>query len=149
MDLKTQLSNDLKEGLRSGDKLRVSVIRLLSTMIKNREVDKRGTLTEPEILQAISTSCKQRQESIEQYRQGGRDDLVSKESAELAILQSYMPKPLTAEQLQGLVQEAVHEAQATSMKELGRVMALLMPRVTGRADGKVVNAMVREALSKR
>lgn len=148
MDLKTRLADDLKAGLRSGDKLRVSVIRLLSTMIKNREVDKRGPLTDPEILQAISTSCKQRQEAIEQYRQGGREDLVSKESAEFAILQSYLPAPLTADELRGLVGEAVREAQATSIKEMGKVMALLMPRVTGRADGKVVNTMVREALSK-
>jgi hypothetical protein len=148
VDLKTRLTDDLKAGLRSGDKLRVSVIRLLSTMIKNREVDKRGPLTDPEILQAISTSCKQRQEAIEQYRQGGREDLVDKESAELAILHSYLPAPLTADELRGLVGEAVREAQATSIKEMGKVMALLMPRVTGRADGKVVNTMVREALSK-
>ena len=148
MDLKTQLTNDLKDGLRSGDKLRVSVIRLLIAMIKNREVDKRGPLTDPEVLQAISTSCKQRQEAIDQYRQGGRDDLASKEAAELVILQSYLPKPLTAEELQGLVQEAIREAQATSAKEMGKVMALLMPRVTGRADGKVVSTMVRETLSK-
>ena len=148
MDLKTQLTNDLKDGLRSGDKLRVSVIRLLTTMIKNREVDKRGPLTDPEVLQAVSTSCKQRQEAIEQFRQGGREDLASKETAELAILQSYLPKPLTAEELQGLVQEAIREAQPTSAKEMGKVMALLMPRVTGRADGKVVNTMVREALAK-
>jgi hypothetical protein len=148
VDLKTRLSEDMKAGLRSGDKLRVSVIRLLSTMIKNREVDKRGPLTDAEILQAISTSCKQRQEAIEQYRQGGREDLAGKESAELAILQSYLPAPLTAEELRGLVAEAVREAQATSVKEMGKVMALLMPRVTGRADGKTVNAMVREALSR-
>jgi len=148
VDLKTQLTNDLKDGLRSGDKLRVSVIRLLIAMIKNREVDKRGPLTDPEVLQAISTSCKQRQEAIDQYRQGGRDDLASKEAAELVILQSYLPKPLTAEELQGLVQEAIREAQATSAKEMGKVMALLMPRVTGRADGKVVSTMVRETLSK-
>jgi len=148
VDLKTQLTNDLKDGLRSGDKLRVSVIRLLTAMIKNREVDKRGPLTDPEVLQAITTSCKQRQEAIEQFRQGGREDLASKETAELAILQSYLPKPLTAEELQGLVQEAIREAQATSAKEMGKVMALLMPRVTGRADGKVVSTMVRETLSK-
>ena len=148
MDLKTQLTNDLKDGLRSGDKLRVSVIRLLTAMIKNREVDKRGPLTDPEVLQAIATSCKQRQEAIDQFRQGGRDDLASKETAELAILQSYLPKPLTAEELLGLVQEAIREAQATSAKEMGKVMALLMPRVTGRADGKVVSTMVRETLSK-
>ena len=148
MDLKSQLTNDLKDGLRSGDKLRVSVIRLLTAMIKNREVDKRGPLTDPEVLQAISTSCKQRQEAIEQFRQGGREDLASKETAELAILQSYLPKPLTAEELQEFVQAAIREAQATSAKEMGKVMALLMPRVTGRADGKVVNTMVREALAK-
>jgi uncharacterized protein YqeY len=148
VDLKSQLANDLKEGLRSGDKLRVSVVRLLAAMIKNREVDKRGPLTDQELLQAISTSCKQRQEAIEQYRQGGRDDLASKESAELAILQSYLPKPFAAEELQGLIQEAIREAQATSVKEMGKVMALLMPRVTGRADGKVVSTMVRETLSK-
>jgi len=148
VDLKSQLTNDLKDGLRSGDKLRVSVIRLLTAMIKNREVDKRGPLTDPEVLQAISTSCKQRQEAIEQFRQGGREDLASKETAELAILQSYLPKPLTAEELQELVQAAIREAQATSAKEMGKVMALLMPRVTGRADGKVVNTMVREALAK-
>jgi len=148
VDLKSQLTNDLKDGLRSGDKLRVSVIRLLTAMIKNREVDKRGPLTDPEVLQAISTSCKQRQEAIEQFRQGGREDLASKETAELAILQSYLPKPLTAEELQEFVQAAIREAQATSAKEMGKVMALLMPRVTGRADGKVVNTMVREALAK-
>ena len=148
MDLKSQLASELKDGLRSGDKLRVSVVRLLTAMIKNREVDKRGPLTDPEVLQVISTSCKQRQEAIEQFRQGGREDLASKEAAELAILQSYLPKPLTTDELQGLVREAIREAQATSAKEMGKVMALLMPRVTGRADGKVVNTMVRETLSK-
>jgi uncharacterized protein YqeY len=148
VDLKSQLASELKDGLRSGDKLRVSVVRLLTAMIKNREVDKRGPLTDPEVLQVISTSCKQRQEAIEQFRQGGREDLASKEAAELAILQSYLPKPLTTDELQGLVREAIREAQATSVKEMGKVMALLMPRVTGRADGKVVNTMVRETLSK-
>jgi uncharacterized protein YqeY len=148
VDLKSQLASELKDGLRSGDKLRVSVVRLLTAMIKNREVDKRGPLTDPEVLQVISTSCKQRQEAIEQFRQGGREDLASKEAAELAILQSYLPKPLTTDELQGLVREAIREAQATSAKEMGKVMALLMPRVTGRADGKVVNTMVRETLSK-
>ena len=143
-----RLGEDLKAALRSGDKLRVSVIRLLTALIKNREVEKRGPLTDAEVLQAIMTSCKQRQESMDQYRQGGRQDLVDKEAAELSILQSYMPKPLTSEELQVLVLEAIREVQATSPKEMGKVMAILMPRVTGRADGKVVNTLVREALSK-
>ena len=143
-----RLGEDLKAALRSGDKLRTSVIRLLTALIKNREVEKRGPLTDAEVLQAIMTSCKQRQESMDQYRQGGRQDLVDKEAAELSILQSYMPKPLTSEELQVLVLEAIREVQATSPKEMGKVMALLMPRVTGRADGKAVNTLVREALSK-
>ena len=148
MELKTRLGEDLKAALRSGDKLRASVIRLLTALIKNREVEKRGPLTDAEVLQAIMTSCKQRQESMDQYRQGGRQDLVDKEAAELSILQSYMPKPLTSEELQVLVLEAIREVQATSPKEMGKVMAILMPRITGRADGKVVNTLVREALSK-
>lgn len=148
MDLKTHLGEDFKQALRSGDKLRVSVIRLLTALIKNREVEKRGPLTDAEVLQAIVASCKQRQEAIEQYRQGGRQDLVDKESAELEILHSYLPKPLTSEELQAMVLEAIREVQATSLKEMGKVMGVLMPRVTGRADGKVVNTLVREALSK-
>src|SRR3990172_6967412 len=143
-----RLGEELKTALRSGDKLRTSVIRLLTALIKNREIEKRGPLTDAEVLQAIMTSCKQRQESMDQYRQGGRQDLVDKEAAELSILQSYMPKPLTSEELQVLVLEAIREVQATSPKEMGKVMAILMPRVTGRADGKVVNTLVREALSK-
>jgi len=148
VDLKTRLGEDLKQALRSGDKLRLSVIRLLTALIKNREVEKRGPLTDAEVLQAIVASCKQRQEAIEQYKQGGRQDLVDKESAELEILQSYLPKPLTSEELQAMVLEAIQEVQATSLREMGRVMGVLMPRVTGRADGKVVNTLVREALSK-
>ena len=148
MELKTRLGEDYKAALRAGDKLRVSVIRLLTALIKNREVEKRAPLTDGEVMQAISTSCKQRQEAIEQYRQGGRQDLVEKEAAELAILQSYMPAALTGEELRAMVTEAILEVQATSLKEMGKVMAVLMPRVTGRADGKVVNTLVREALSK-
>jgi uncharacterized protein YqeY len=148
VDLKTRLGEDFKQALRSGDKLRVSVIRLLTALIKNREVEKRGPLTDAEVLQAIVASCKQRQEASEQYQRGGRQDLAEKESAELKILQSYLPKPLTSEELQAMVLEAIREIQATSLKEMGKVMGILMPRVTGRADGKMVNALVREALSK-
>jgi uncharacterized protein len=148
VELKTRLAEEFKTALRSGDKVRVSVIRLLNALIKNREVEKRGPLTEAEVIQAVSTSCKQRQEAIEQYRQGRRQDLVDKETAELAILQSYLPRALTSEELQVLVLEAIREVQATSPREMGKVMAVLMPRVTGRADGTVVNVLVREILAK-
>jgi len=146
--LKARLAEDYRAALRSGDKLKVSVIRLLTALIKNREVEKRGPLTDAEVMQAISSSCKQRQDSIEQYRQGGRQDLVDKETAEFHILQSYLPQPFTAEELEELVRAAIQEAQAASPKEMGKVMTLLMPKVTGRADGKVVSALVREMLSK-
>jgi len=146
--LKARLAEDYRAALRSGDKLKVSVIRLLTALIKNREVEKRGPLTDAEVMQAISSSCKQRQDSIEQYRQGGRQDLADKETAELHILQSYLPQPFTAEELEELVRAAIQEAQAASPKEMGKVMTLLMPKVTGRADGKVVSALVREMLSK-
>jgi uncharacterized protein YqeY len=148
VELKTQLSEDLKTALRSGDKLRTSVIRLLTALIKNREVEKRGPLTDAELIQAVSASCKQRQEAIEQYRQGKRQDLVDKETAELQILQSYLPTALGPEELQVLVQEAIRESQAASPREMGKVMALLIPKVTGRADGKVVSGLVREMLTK-
>jgi uncharacterized protein len=148
VELKAQLTEDLKSALRSGDKLRTSVIRLLTALIKNREVEKRGALTDAELIQAVFASCKQRQEAIEQYRQGGRQDLVDKETAELAILQSYLPAALSSDELQTLVREAIRDAQASSPREMGKVMALLMPKVTGRADGKVVSTLVREILSK-
>lgn len=148
MELKAQLTEDLKSALRSGDKLRTSVIRLLTALIKNREVEKRGALTDAESIQAVSASCKQRQEAIEQYRQGGRQDLVDKETAELAILQSYLPAALSPDELQTLVREAIRDAQASSPRDRGKVMALLMPKVTGRADGKAVSTLVREMLSK-
>jgi hypothetical protein len=148
VDLKAQLTEDLKSALRSGDKLRTSVIRLLTALIKNREVEKRGPLTDAEIIQAVSASCKQRQEAIEQYGQGKRQDLVDKETAELAILQSYLPAALSTDELQTLVREAIRDSQASSPREMGKGMALLMPKVTGRADGKVVSTLVREMLSK-
>ena len=148
MELKARLAEEYRAALRSGDKLKVSVIRLLTALIKNREVEKRAPLTDAEVMQAISSSCKQRQDSIEQYRQGGRQDLVDKETAELIILQSYLPQPFTAEELGELVREVIQEAQAASPKEMGKVMTLLKPKVTGRADGKVVSALVREMLSK-
>ena len=147
MDLKAQLTEDLKSALRSGDKLRTSVIRLLTALIKNREVEKRGPLSDAEVIQAVSASCKQRQEAIDQYRQGGRQDLVDKETAELAILQSYLPAALSPDELQTLVREAIRDSQAASPREMGKVMALLMPKVTGREDGKIVSALVREMLS--
>ncbi len=147
-ELKARLTEDLKGSLRAGDKLRTSVIRLLTAAIKNREVEKRAALTDAEVLQAISSSVKQHQDSIEQFRQGGRQDLVDKETAELEILHSYLPAQLNPDQLAEVVRAAIHETGVTSPRDMGKVMAVVMPKVTGRADGKLVSALVRDMLSK-
>jgi hypothetical protein len=147
--LKEQLAGDLKNALKGGDRLKTSVLRLLSSLIKHREVEKRGELDDPEIIQAIVASCKLRKEAIDQYRKGAREDLAAKEEAELKILESYLPPPLSTEELRQKVDEAVQAAQADSLKDMGKVMALLMPEISGRADGKVASQMVKDALSRR
>ena len=146
--LRERLADDFKGALKGGDRLKTSVLRLLSSLIKNREVEKRGELDEQEIIQAVVASCKLRKEAIEQYQKGGRQDLVAKEEAELKLLEAYLPSPLSQQELRQKVNEAVTAAGASSIKDMGKVMALLMPQISGRADGKVASQMVREALSK-
>lgn len=147
--LKARLAEDLKGALKSRDRLKTSVLRLLGSLIKNREVEKRGELDDQEIIQAIVASCKLRKEAIEQYVKGGRDDLAAKEEAELKLLESYLPPPLSPEELREKVDEAILASGASSLKDMGKVMALLMPEISGRADGKVASQMVRDALSRR
>ncbi len=147
--LKARLAEDLKEAMKSGDRLKTSVIRLLGSLIKNREIEKRGELDDQETIQAVVASCKLRKEAIEQYVKGGRNDLAAKEEAELKLLESYLPPPFSPEELRQKVDEAILASSAASLKDMGRVMALLMPEIAGRADGKVASQMVREALSRR
>lgn len=147
--LKARLAEDLKTALKARDRLRTSVLRLLCALIKNREIEKRGELDDAEIIQAVVSSCKLRKEAIEQYVKGGRGDLAEKEQAELALLESYLPPPLSREELQQKIEEALMAAQASSLKDMGRVMALLMPAISGQVDGKVASQMVKDALSQR
>ncbi|MBZ0159434.1 MAG: GatB/YqeY domain-containing protein [bacterium] len=147
--LKVQLAEDLKTAFKSGNRLKTSVLRLLSALIKNREIEKRGELDDAEIIQAVIASCKIRKEAIEQYTKGGRDDLAAKEEAELKILESYLPPPLSPEELRKKIEEALAVSHASSLKDMGKVMALLMPEISGRADGKVASQMVKEALTHR
>jgi len=146
---KVRLAEDLKAALKGGDRLRTSVLRLLCALIKNREIEKRGELDDSEILQAVIASCKLRKEAIEQYAKGGRDDLAAKEEAEFKLLEAYLPPPLSPEELRKKIEEALAASQASSLKDMGKVMALLMPEIAGRADGKVVSQMVKDALSRR
>lgn len=147
MDLKVRLHQNLQAALKAGRRVEASTLRLLLSTMKNREVEKRGPLTDSEIFQLIIKECHQRREAISQFRRGGRQDLVSKEEAEIQILEAYLPDPLTPEELQVKIREAIQATQASSVKDMGKVMAHLMSQVAGRTEGKVVSELVRQALS--
>ncbi|MEO2083704.1 MAG: GatB/YqeY domain-containing protein [Desulfurobacteriaceae bacterium] len=146
MGLKERLREDMKEAMKSKDKVKLSTIRMINSLIKNAEIEKRGELTDDEIVQLLMKYAKQRRESIEMYEKGGRQDLVEKEKAELAVVESYLPKQLSEDELKEIVKKAIEETGASSAKDLGKVMKAVMPRVKGRADGSVVNRIVREML---
>ncbi|MFQ5988460.1 MAG: GatB/YqeY domain-containing protein [Candidatus Methylomirabilales bacterium] len=147
MGLKARLHPDLEAALKAGRTVEVSTLRLLLSAIKNREVEKRGQLTEPEILQLIVRECNQRREAIQQFRQGGREDLIRKEEAELQVLERFLPESMTPEELTAKVKEAIAATGVSSVKDMGKVMAYLMPQVAGRAEGKVVSQLVKQELS--
>ncbi len=147
MDLKARLHQDLRAAMKAGGKVETSTLRLLLNAIKTREVEKRRELTEPEILQLIVKESSQRRESIHQFRRGGREDLVLREEAELQVLEKLLPKAMTPEELLAKAREAIAVTGAASVKDIGKVMAYLMPQVAGRADGKEVSHLVRQELS--
>ncbi len=147
MSLKKKIMEDMKEAMKAKDMLKVSVLRLLNSEIKNKEIDKKGELSDDEILAVIQKAVKQRKEAIEQYEKADRSDLAEKEKKELEILESYLPKPLSEGELNALIDEVIKEVGATSVKDMGKVMQAIMPKVRGRADGKLVNQLVRKRLS--
>lgn len=144
--LKQNITDDMKSAMKSGDKLRLSTIRLLMSEIKNTEIAKKKELDNQEILEVISREIKRRVEASTQYEQGGRQDLVDKENNEAEILKEYLPPPLTDGELDTIISEAMARAGAVSIKDIGKVMAVVMPKVTGRADGGKVSAAVKERL---
>ncbi len=148
MALREQLSNDMKAGMRSRDMNRVSVIRLLFSAIKNKEIEKGkdAVLGDEAILALIATAAKQRRESIAQYQQAGRNELAEKESRELQVLLSYLPEPLSEQALREKVEAAIAEAGITEMKEMGRVMKVLVPALRGRAEGDAIRRMLQSCL---
>ena len=152
MSLKDQVSKDMITALKAGEKDRLQVIRMLKSRLQEREVERRAKegleykLTDEESLQVIGQYAKQRRDSITQYREVGRDDLAEKEAAELALVEVYMPKQMNDDEIREAVTAAVAVAGATSMKDIGAVMKVLMPQTKGKADGKRVNQIVRELL---
>ena len=153
MSIKKRLDTDMKDAMKKREPTRLGCIRMLKSRLLEREValrSKHGTdyvITDEEALTVISTYAKQRRDSIESYRQGGRDDLVAAEEAELAIVTDYLPQQLSADELRGMIREAVTESGAASIKDLGKVMKVVVPRTRGVADGKLVSQLVRELLS--
>lgn len=146
MSLENRLLSGMKESLKKGNKLRLSAIRLARAAIKNKEIELRKKLSDDEVIEILSSLVKRHKEAIEQYKQGGRDDLVDKEETELAVLQEYLPKPLEEKELCKMVGEAIAEVKAESKADLGKVMGLIMPRVRGRADGRIVKETVLKKL---
>ena len=148
MTLRERLRDDTTAAMRSREALRLDVLRLVINAIYNVEKAKRITLSEDDILGVVSREVKTRRESIEAFRKGGREDLASKEEAEIAILAEYLPQALTEDELRALVDEAVAATGATSARDLGKVMGWLSPRTRGRADGKVASGLVAQALAR-
>jgi uncharacterized protein len=132
--------------MRAGDKSRVGVLRFTLAAVKQREVDSRTTLDDAGVVAVLEKLIKQGRESIEQYRSGGRADLVAKESAEIAILEQYLPQRLSAAELDALIAEVIRETGAASVKDMGKVMSAIKTKAAGRVDMSAVNARVRAAL---
>jgi len=147
MQLRERLTAQMKEAMKSRDTLRLSAIRMVLSSVKNRDIELRREMNDAEIIETIGTLCKQRRESIRLFKEAGRQELVDKEEAELALLIEFLPQQLTREELEALVDKAIAETSATSGKDMGKVMKALMPDVTGRADGKLVSEVVKEKLA--
>ena len=146
MGLKLRLQNDIKAAMRSGDKLGLITLRMLSAAIKQREIDERIVLDDAQILAVVEKLIKQRREAAAQYEAGHRPDLAAKESAEIALLQTYLPEPLSEAELDALIEAALAETGAASIKDMGRIMAALKPAIQGRADMAIVSARVKGRL---
>lgn len=144
--LKTRIQDDVKEAMRARDSARLGVLRLISAEIKQREVDERIQLNDEQVIAVLTRMVKQHQDSIEQYRSAGRQDLVDKEAFELEIISSYLPPALPEEELLRLIEQSIAESGASSPRDMGKVMAILKPRIQGRADMAVVSARVKERL---
>ena len=146
--LKEKLQNDMKEAMKAGDALRRMVLSLVLSAVKNKEIEKRSKLTDEEIIDAISSEVKKRKESIESYEKGGREELAQKERDELKVLMEYMPEQMSEDEIRTEAKKAIAETGAKEIKEMGKVLGVLMPNLKGRADGQTVSRVVKEELGK-
>ena len=147
-ELQKRITEDLKQSMKSGDTVKRDTLRLLISAVKNAEIAKLAPLNEGEILGAISKDVKRHQESIDAFKKGNRPDLVAKEAAEMAILQSYLPKQMSRDEVVKAAKEVIGAVGAKGPGDKGKVMQQLMPKLKGRADGKEINDVVTELLGK-
>jgi uncharacterized protein YqeY len=149
MTLQEKIQSHLVDAMRSKDQLRLSVLRMMKSAVKNKEVDKMKALEEPEVIAVLNTLVKQRKDSVEQFRNGGREEMAQKEEAEIKIVEEYLPAAASEEDIRKAVEEAIQETGAASMKDMGKVMKVTLARLAGKsADGSSVSRLVKEKLSK-
>jgi uncharacterized protein YqeY len=147
MSFKEKINEETIQAAKSQDKLRLSALRMLKSGLHNREIELKRELNEAEFLQLLSSMVKQRKDSIEQFAQGGRPDLVAKEEAELKVIEAFLPAQLTEAELDAAIEAAIRETGAAGPRDMGKVMKAQMPKVTGKADGKGVGDKVKARLS--
>jgi len=145
--LKERLQEDMKAALRAKEKQRLGTIRLIHAAIKQREIDERVSLDDTQVVVVLDKMLKQRRDSFTQYEQAGRQDLADQEAFEIAVIQAYLPQPLTEEELTVMLKQALADSQASSIKDLGKVMGLLKPQLQGRADMRKVSEQVKQLLT--
>ncbi len=146
MSIEAKLLDDMKSALKSGDTTRLETIRMLRAQLKNASLGKQEALPEQEVLAILAKEAKKRKESIDLYRQGGREDLVESETKELVIIEEYLPAALTEQEIDELIGNAIQQSGASGISDMGKVMGLVMAQVKGRADGKMVQNRVRQKL---
>ncbi len=147
MSLKEKITEDMKSAMRAGEKERLATIRMILAAIKQREVDERIQLDDNQVLAAVEKMIKQRKEAIAQFESGGRSDLVAKETAEIAVLQAYLPAQLSDAEVDGLIAAAIASTGATSIKDMGKVMGVVKAQAQGKADMGKVSARIKQKLS--
>lgn len=147
MDLKQQISEDLKNALKEKDKVSLSILRMISAALKNKEIDSKKDVKDADVIEIIGKEIKSKNESIEQFGKGGRDDLVKKEEAELEVLKKYLPEQMDEEEVKKIISETVEQVGAKSPQDMGKVMGPVMGKTKGRFDNKRVSELVKEALS--
>lgn len=146
MSLLKKIDDDLKAAMKASEKMKLSVLRMIKSSAKNKQIEKGRELTDDEVIAVLSAMVKQRRESVEQFAKAGRTDLAGNEEQEIEVLQSYMPRQLGNDEIDRIINEAILESSAKNLQDMGKIMRIVMSKVTGVADGKYVNQRVKELL---